>query len=359
MSLACRGRYATEADGPDRWFGSHQHPTVPVAIGPAQRFRADRDGGLATELEARGHDLSDPLWSARLLAEAPQEIAAVHAAYLSRRCHDRDHGQLPGVVRRLRRARNRPTTTAVRAAAPQRRTRQDRARRSRRCAAVHVAASIGPYGAALADGSEYRGRYGLSVARLKRWHRPRLEVLADAGADVLALETVPDVDEAEALVNLVRSVGVPAWLSYTIDGTATRAGQPLADAFAVAAGVPRDRRDRRQLLCARRRAARDPAWPGNRQAGDRLPEQRRALGRRRRAWIGPRRGFPRSSPCSGPRPALASSAAAAACGPPTSRMFAELAISAKNQPEIRSAVHVRRIVRPSARRASGTPARCR
>jgi homocysteine S-methyltransferase len=54
---------------------------------------------------------------------------------------------------------------------------------------------------------------------------------------VLALETVPDVDEAEALVNLVRSVGVPAWLSYTIDGTRTRAGQPLADAFAVAAGV--------------------------------------------------------------------------------------------------------------------------
>ncbi|HEY2149987.1 MAG TPA: homocysteine S-methyltransferase, partial [Vicinamibacterales bacterium] len=100
-----------------------------------------------------------------------------------------------------------------------------------------VAASVGPYGAALADGSEYRGRYGLSVAALTRWHRPRLEVLADAGADVLALETVPDVDEAEALVNLVRSVGVPAWLSYTIDGTRTRAGQPLADAFAVAAGV--------------------------------------------------------------------------------------------------------------------------
>src|SRR5205807_119455 len=80
-----------------------------------------------------------------------------------------------------------------------------------------VAASVGPYGAALADGSEYRGRYGLSVAALTRWHRPRLEVLADAGADVLALETVPDVDEAEALVNLVRAVGVPAWLSYTID----------------------------------------------------------------------------------------------------------------------------------------------
>ena len=59
-----------------------------------------------------------------------------------------------------------------------------------------VAASVGPYGAALADGSEYRGRYGLTVAELADWHRPRLEVLASAGADVLALETIPDVDEA-------------------------------------------------------------------------------------------------------------------------------------------------------------------
>ena len=101
-----------------------------------------------------------------------------------------------------------------------------------------VAASIGPYGAALADGSEYRGRYGLTVEQLTTWHRPRLEVLVDAGADVLALETVPDVDEAEALVGLVRGTGVPAWLSYTIAGDRTRAGQPLADAFSVVAGVP-------------------------------------------------------------------------------------------------------------------------
>jgi homocysteine S-methyltransferase len=100
-----------------------------------------------------------------------------------------------------------------------------------------VAASVGPYGAALANGEEYVGRYGLSVSQLADWHRPRLEVLADAGADMLALETVPDVDEAEALVGLVHEAGVPAWLSYTIAGTTTRAGQPLADAFAVAADV--------------------------------------------------------------------------------------------------------------------------
>jgi homocysteine S-methyltransferase len=194
------------------------------------------DGGLATELEARGHDLSDPLWSARLLAEAPQEIVAVHAAYFRAgatvattasyqasfdgfAAHGIDRREAAGLLRR--------SVELAKAA-----------REEAGGGGLYVAASIGPYGAALADGSEYRGRYGLSVAALMRWHRPRFEILADAGADVLALETVPDVDEADALVNLVRSVGVPAWLSYTIDGAETRAGQPLADAFAVAAGVP-------------------------------------------------------------------------------------------------------------------------
>ncbi len=194
------------------------------------------DGGLATELEARGHDLSDPLWSAKLLAEAPREIVAVHAAYFragamiattasyqasfegfAARGIDRDEGV--GLLRR--------SVELAKAA----RDNADAADR-------YVAASVGPYGAALADGSEYRGRYGLSVAALRQWHRPRLEILATAGADVLALETVPDVDEAEALVDLVRGIGMPAWLSYTIDGTRTRAGQPLEEAFAVAAGVP-------------------------------------------------------------------------------------------------------------------------
>ncbi len=194
------------------------------------------DGGLATELEARGHDLSDPLWSARLLADAPHEIAAVHAAFFragaaiattasyqasfegfAARGIDRD--EAAGLLRR-----------SVELA----KTARDEAG----AGGLIVAASVGPYGAALADGSEYRGRYGLSVADLRRWHRPRLETLAAAGSDVLACETVPDVDEAEALVDLVRSAGVPAWLSYTIDGTTTCAGQPLAEAFAVAAGVP-------------------------------------------------------------------------------------------------------------------------
>lgn len=100
-----------------------------------------------------------------------------------------------------------------------------------------VAASVGPYGAMLADGSEYRGRYGMTVRELVRFHRPRVETLAAAGPDVLALETVPDTDEAEALLRAVQDLDVPVWLSYSVKGDRTRAGQPLAEAFGLVAGI--------------------------------------------------------------------------------------------------------------------------
>jgi len=196
------------------------------------------DGGLATELEARGHDLSDSLWSARLLMDAPEEIKAAHLAFFRAGAviattasyqASFDGFAACGLSRsdaaRLMR-RSVELASAARAEMP-----DDNVKR-------WVAASVGPYGAALADGSEYRGRYGLRIAELLAWHRPRLDVLAEASPDVLALETVPDVDEAEALVTAIAGVGIPAWLSYSIDGDRTRAGQPLADAFAVARDVP-------------------------------------------------------------------------------------------------------------------------
>jgi homocysteine S-methyltransferase len=192
------------------------------------------DGGLATELEARGHDLSGALWSARLLADAPHEITAVHASFFRA-------GAVIATTASYQAAfdtfaaqgcgRDEAVALLRRSVELAHRARADVADDTPRW----VAASIGPYGAALADGSEYRGRYGLSVAQLAAWHRPRLEVLADAGPDVLALETVPEIAEAEALVALASETGVPAWLSYTIDGAQTRAGEPLAEAFAVAA----------------------------------------------------------------------------------------------------------------------------
>lgn len=192
------------------------------------------DGGLSNQLEAQGCDLSGGLWSARLLAEAPAEIEAAHAAYV--RAGARvlitssyqasfegfggrgwGWGEAPRLFRRsvqLARSAARATTSDP----------------------VWVAGSVGPYGAVRADGGEYRGRYGLSVRELAAFHRPRVEALVEGEPDVLALETVPDVDEAEALLRAVDGCGVPVWLSYTVAGGLTRAGQPLADAFALAAG---------------------------------------------------------------------------------------------------------------------------
>lgn len=230
------------------------------------------DGGLATELEARGHDLSGALWSARLLADAPEAVVAAHRAFFAAGADVATtasyQASFPGLAaagidpeaaaRLLRRSVGlaRTAVTELERSAFNRsqleRSGLERpglerpgperpgpgpGRRSGTAAGRRrwVAASVGPYGAALADGSEYRGRYGLGVAELADWHRPRLEVLAAAGPDLLACETIPDAVEAEALVAALDGLGVPAWLTYSVAGSRTRAGQPLTEAFAVVA----------------------------------------------------------------------------------------------------------------------------
>ncbi|MFK0121350.1 homocysteine S-methyltransferase [Streptomyces sp. NPDC090994] len=192
------------------------------------------DGGLSNQLEAAGHDLSDALWSARLLDERPEAIVEAHRAYYAAGADVAITASYQATfegfaARGTGRARAAGLMTLSVELA------REAARRSGAARPLWVAASAGPYGAMLADGSEYRGRYGLTVAELERFHRPRLEVLAAARPDVLALETVPDTDEAAALLRAVRGLGVPAWLSYTVAGDRTRAGQPLEEAFGLAA----------------------------------------------------------------------------------------------------------------------------
>ena len=103
-----------------------------------------------------------------------------------------------------------------------------------------VAASIGPYGAMLADGSEYRGRYGRSVAELTDFHRDRLRVLAATDADVLAVETIPEVEEAAAVAALLAETpGAAAWVSFSCaDGQRIRSGAPIEEAVAAVATTP-------------------------------------------------------------------------------------------------------------------------
>ncbi|MFP5342904.1 MAG: homocysteine S-methyltransferase [Candidatus Limnocylindria bacterium] len=200
------------------------------------------DGGLATQLEARGLDLSDRLWSARVLVEDPDAIEAVHRAYF-------DAGARVATT-----ASYQATVQGFEAAGLDRDAALAAIRRSvalaRRARDAHVAAagadidrpllvagSVGPYGAMLADGSEYRGDYDPGPDALREVHAPRMDALLEAGADLLALETIPTMREAEVLVRLVEERGARAWLTYQCrDEASTAAGEPIADAMAVAAG---------------------------------------------------------------------------------------------------------------------------
>ncbi|MFF0623875.1 homocysteine S-methyltransferase [Streptomyces sp. NPDC004296] len=195
------------------------------------------DGGLSNQLEADGHDLGDTLWSARLLAEEPDAVLRAHLAYYEAGAQVALTASYQATFEGFARRGTGPEEAAglLRRSVALAREAAARAQAGGVTGPLYVAASVGPYGAMLADGSEYRGRYGLSVDALERFHRPRLEVLAAARPDVLALETVPDADEAQALLRAVRGLGVPAYLSFSVAGDRTRAGQPLAEAFAGAA----------------------------------------------------------------------------------------------------------------------------
>jgi len=199
------------------------------------------DGALATELERRGCDLDDPLWSARVLLEAPERIRAVHADYFAagadaaitasyqaslegfaRRGIDREAAL--GLMRR--------SVTLAREARDAFWARpENRHGRPRPL----VAASIGPYGAMLADGSEYRGDYGLTEDDLVAFHRPRMAAVVAAGADLLACETIPCLAEARALARLLHEFpDTMAWFSFSArDAAHICHGEPLAEAAAL------------------------------------------------------------------------------------------------------------------------------
>jgi homocysteine S-methyltransferase len=205
------------------------------------------DGGLATELEARGHDLADRLWSARVLRDDPAAIEAVHAAYFAAGARVATTASYQATIEGFAAAgiEREAALALIRRSVDLARRARDRA--AARAAAAGdarprlVAGSIGPYGAMLADGSEYTGAYELTEAELVAFHRPRAEVLVEAGVDLLAFETIPSVREGAALVSLLDELpDTWAWLSFQCrDGGHTARGDPIAEAVAVAEGHPR------------------------------------------------------------------------------------------------------------------------
>lgn len=194
------------------------------------------DGGLGTLLESRGNDLSSALWSARLLRDDPDEVRAAHAEFFragARVAITASYQVSAASVTGSQRGAADVEELLVRSVELARAARDDVGRSP---ADAWIAASVGPYGAALADGSEYTGDYDIGTAALRAWHRPRLQALASAGPDVLAVETIPALAEVEAVVGELSGLGVPAWICVTIEGGALRSGDSIAEAFAIAAG---------------------------------------------------------------------------------------------------------------------------
>ncbi|WP_371321698.1 homocysteine S-methyltransferase [Robertmurraya korlensis] len=180
------------------------------------------DGAMATELESQGCNLDDPLWSARVLLENPQLIYQVHLDYFraGADCAITASYQatVEGFIKRglqEEEALKLIKKTVVLA----KRARDDFWHEEQQLDRPKplVAASVGPYGAFLADGSEYVGNYGVSDKILRSFHRQRMAVLIEAGADILAFETIPSLQEAKILISLLQEFpGTYAWLSFSL-----------------------------------------------------------------------------------------------------------------------------------------------
>jgi homocysteine S-methyltransferase len=197
------------------------------------------DGGLATELEARGADLSDELWSARVLIDDPASIVEVHRAYVDAGADVVIGASYQASYEGLaHRGVDHDVATQLLARSV------DLAREGADGRAL-VAASVGPYGAVLANGAEYTGDYGLGDtsdprAFLRDFHGPRAEALVAAEPDLLAIETIPSIVEAEALMQVLDDLpDVAAWVSFSCrDASDLNDGTPFDAAVDLVADHP-------------------------------------------------------------------------------------------------------------------------
>lgn len=204
------------------------------------------DGAMATELEAHGCDLNDDLWSARVLLEQPELIRAVHLDYFNNGADIAITASYQATVEGFARrglSREQAFDLIKKSVQLAQEARDEFwAKEENRVGRLRplIAGSVGPYGAYLADGSEYRGDYNLSEDELIAFHRPRVEALIASGADLLACETIPCGIEARALIRLL--AGFPntlAWFTFTAkDGEHISNGERIADIAAFLDSQP-------------------------------------------------------------------------------------------------------------------------
>jgi len=190
------------------------------------------DGGLSTALENNGNKLTTSLWTGELILVNPSEITKAHLDFINAGADIiiTSSYQISYLGCSKRGWSESKTDQALRGSTQ---LAKDAVLKSGK--SVKVASSIGPYGAALADGSEYKGNYGVTKSALKDFHARRLELLVSTSPDLLALETMPDTFEVEVLLELLSDCSIPYWVSYSCKaGNQTNAGQSFTEAVSLA-----------------------------------------------------------------------------------------------------------------------------
>ena len=190
------------------------------------------DGGLSTALENNGNKLTTSLWTGELILVNPSEITKAHLDFINAGADIiiTSSYQISYLGCSKRGWSESKTDQALRGSTQ---LAKDAVLKSGK--SVKVASSIGPYGAALADGSEYKGNYGVTKSALKDFHARRLELLISTSPDLLALETMPDTFEVELLLELLSDCPIPYWVSYSCKaGNQTNAGQSFTEAVSLA-----------------------------------------------------------------------------------------------------------------------------
>ena len=195
------------------------------------------DGGLATALEARGHRLDTRLWSAEILVSDPDAIRGIHADYLAAGADCVSSASYQASFAGFREqgydddeaARLLELSVAL-AVEARDEFWSDQANRAGRLRPL-VAASAGPYGAYLADGSEYDGRYGVESRVLDEFHRRRFRLFARSAADLILCETIPSGLEVEVLLGILAETPQAwAWMSFCCaDGARLWDGTPVEE----------------------------------------------------------------------------------------------------------------------------------
>ncbi len=194
------------------------------------------DGSMSTPLESMGADLNDELWTAKVLREQPELIKKVHRDYLEAGADcgitSSYQASIPGLMAKgmTEKEAEELIADSVKVFIEARDEWWEAEGKAEGREYPLCLASIGPYGAYLADGSEYRGRYGISDDDLRAFHRRRMEILKDAGADMFIIETIPAYREAVACADLAEELGLGYWISFScMSGTRINEGDLIRD----------------------------------------------------------------------------------------------------------------------------------